>query len=172
MGNYSYFLFLKPDMRYLILIAGFIFFHTAVQAQVERDTILSRCPVRITDTVSVNNFFIEARPATLKVYRVRGDLTIVIEQRDQFFSLFFHEKRLRNTTYDIEPASKGRGSVEATYSFKSGDQVAYINVASGTIQSSFDKERKMWKIKVDGIITNLTDRTLTYYKAKAEFWVK
>ncbi len=159
-------------MRYLILIAGFIFFHSAVQAQQARDTVLSRCPVRITDTVSGNNFFIEARPATLKVYRVKGDLTIVIEQRDQFFSLFFHEKRLRNTKYDIEPASKGRGSVEATYSFKSGDQVAYINVAKGTIQSSFDKEKKMWKLKVDGLISNLTDRTLTYYKAKADLWVK
>ncbi len=159
-------------MRYLILITGFFFFHSSLQAQVERDTVLSRCPVRITDTVSVNNFFIEARPATLKVYRVRGDLTIVIEQRDQFFSLFFHEKRLRNTTYDIEPASKGRGSVEVTYSFKSGDQVAYINVASGTIQSTFDKEKKMWKVKVDGLIANLTERTLTYYKAKADFWVK
>ena len=78
------------------------------------------CPVFITDTVSVNNFFIEARPATLKVYRVRGDLTIVIEQRNQFFSLFFHEKRLRNTTYDIEPGSKSRGEVEVAYSFKSG----------------------------------------------------
>jgi len=55
---------------------------------------LSRCPVFITDTVSVNNFFIEARPATLKVYRVRGDLTIVIEQREQFFSLFFMKRGL------------------------------------------------------------------------------
>lgn len=140
-------------------------------SQVSRDTVLSRCPVYITDTVSVNNFFLEARPATLKVYRVRGDLTIVIEQRDQFFSLFFHEKRLRNTTYDIEPGSKGRGEVEVAYSFKSGDQVAFINVSDGKIESSFDKEKKMWRVKLNGIITNMSDRTLTYYRAKAEFWV-
>ena len=133
---------------------------------------LSRCPVYITDTVSVNNFFIEARPATLKVYRVKGDLTIVIEQRDQFFSLFFHEKRLRNTTYDIQPGSKGRGEVEVAYSFKSGDQVALISVSNGKIESSFDKEKKMWKVKVNGIITNMSDRTLSYYRAKAEFFVK
>ncbi|MGQ0739920.1 MAG: hypothetical protein ACT4OJ_12755 [Bacteroidota bacterium] len=141
-------------------------------SQVSRDTVLSRCPVFITDTVSVNNFFIEARPATLKVYRVRGDLTIVIEQRDQFFSLFFHEKRLRNTTYDIEPGSKSRGEVEVAYSFKSGEQVAFINVSDGTIQSSYDKEKKLWKIKVNGIITNMSDRTLSYYRARAEFTLK
>lgn len=158
-------------MRYIILLFSLSFALSAF-SQVSRDTVLSRCPVYITDTVSVNNFFLEARQATLKVYRVRGDLTIVIEQRDQFFSLFFHEKRLRNTTYDIEPGSKGRGEVEVAYSFKSGDQVAFINVADGKIESSFDKEKKMWKVKVNGIITNMSDRTLTYYRAKAEFWVR
>ncbi len=158
-------------MRRLIL---FICISLSVSgfSQVSRDTVLSRCPVFITDTVSVNNFFLEARPVTLKVYRVRGDLTIVIEQRDQFFSLFFHEKRLRNTTYDIEPGSKGRGEVEVAYSFKSGDQVAFINVSDGKIESSYDKTKKIWKIKVNGIITNMSDRTLSYYRARAEFTVK
>ena len=42
----------------------------SASSQISRDTVLSRCPVYITDTVSVNNFFLEARPATLKVYRV------------------------------------------------------------------------------------------------------
>lgn len=141
-------------------------------SQESRDTVLGRCPVYITDTVSVNNFFIEARPATLKVYRVRGDLTIVVEQKDQFFSLFFHDKRLRNTTYDIQPGSKSRGEVEAAYSFKSGDQVALISVSSGKIECSFDKEKKMWKLKVNGLITNMADRTLSYYRAKADLWLK
>jgi hypothetical protein len=151
----------------------FLFFIiTSGNAQESRDTVLSRCPVFITDTVSVNNFFIEARPATLKVYRVRGDLTIVIEQKDQFFSLFFHERKLRNTTYKIEPGSRGRNEVETTYSFRSGDQSAYINVSNGTIQSTFDKDKKMWKLKVNGMIASMSDRTLSYYKARAEFWVK
>lgn len=158
-------------MRRLLLLAS-IFLSVSASSQVSRDTVLFRCPVYITDTVSVNNFFLEARPATLKVYRVRGDLTIVIEQRDQFFSLFFHEKRLRNTTYDIEPGSKSRGEVEVAYSFKSGDQVAFINVSDGKIESSFDKEKKMWHVKVNGIITNMSDRTLSYYRAKADLWVK
>lgn len=142
------------------------------RAQVSRDTVLSRCPVYITDTVSVNNFFLEARPATLKVYRVRGDLTIQVEQRDQFFTLFFHEKRLRNTTYDIEPGSRGRGEVEAAYSFRSGDQTALISLTDGKIESTFDKEKKMWRVKVNGIITNMSDRTLSYYRVRTELWLK
>lgn len=155
-----------------ILIALFIFLSLAGYSQESRDTLLNRCPVFITDTVSSNNFFIEARPATLKVYRVRGDLTIVVEQKDQFFSLFFHDKRLRNTTYDIQPGSRSRGEVEAAYSFKSGDQVALINVSSGKIECTFDKEKKMWKVKVSGMITNIADRSVSYYRAKAELWVK
>jgi hypothetical protein len=144
----------------------------SASSQISRDTVLSRCPVYITDTVSVNNFFLEARPATLKVYRVKGDLTVVVEQRDQFFSLYFHEKKLRNTTFDIEPASKGRGEVEAAYSFKSGDQTALISLSDGKIESSFDKDKKMWKLKVNGTITNMSDRTLSYYRVRTELWLK
>lgn len=159
---------MKPVLVTIILLFTF----TASRSQLSRDTVLNRCPVYITDTVSSNNFFLEARPATLKVYRVRGDLTIVVEQKDQFFSLFFHDKKLRNTTYDIEPGSRSRGEVEVAYSFKSGDQVALINVSDGKIESSFDKEKKMWKLKVSGLISNMADRTVSYYKAKAELWVK
>jgi len=144
----------------------------SASSQISRDTVLSRCPVYITDTVSVNNFFLEARPATLKVYRVKGDLTVVVEQRDQFFSLFFHEKKLRNTTFDIEPGSKGRGEVEAAYSFKSGDQTALISLSDGKIESSFDKDKKMWRLKVNGTITNMSDRTLSYYRVRTELWLK
>ena len=155
---------------FFILIA--LFFAGPMQAQVQRDTVLSRCPVFITDTVSNNNFFIQARPATLKVYRVRGDLTVVVEQKEQHFSLFFHEKRLRSTTYKIEPGSKGKNEVESSYSFSSGDQVAYIILSSGSIQSSFDKEKKVWNLKVSGVITNMSDRTLSYYRVKADLVVK
>lgn len=144
----------------------------SASSQISRDTVLSRCPVYITDTVSVNNFFLEARPATLKVYRVKGDLTVVVEQRDQFFSLFFHEKKLRNGTFDIEPGSRGRGEVEAAYSFKSGDQTALISLSDGKIESSFDKDKKMWRLKVNGTITNMSDRTLSYYRVRTELWLK
>ena len=76
-------------MRSLTFILLILVSFTA-PAQQERDTILRRCPLFITDTVSSNNFFIEGLPATLKVYRVSGDLTIAIQQRDQFFTMFFH----------------------------------------------------------------------------------
>ena len=158
-------------MKFLFILIAF-FFAASVQAQVERDSVMNRCPVFITDTVSNNNFFIQARPATLKVYRVKGDLTIVVEQRDQFFSLFFHEKRLRNTTYKIEKGSKGRGEVEASYSFKSGDQVAFIPISTGSVQSTYDKEKKVWNLKVNGMLTNMSDRTLTYYKVRSDLVVK
>jgi hypothetical protein len=159
-------------MRYFILVLIAIASSFTVQAQQERDTTLSRCPVAVTDTVSSNNFFIEARPAVLKVYRVRGKLTIRVEQRDQYFTLLFHSKRLKNGTYDIEPGSKARSEVEATYSFRSGEQVAYIVLSGGYIESAFDKTKNMWRIKVNGKITNLADQTLSYYRVKADLWVK
>lgn len=158
-------------MHRLVIIC-MLFLSSVSLAQDSRDTVLSRCPVYITDTVSVNNFFLEARPATLKVYRVRGDLTIQVEQKDQFFTLFFHEKRLRNTTYDIEPGSRGRGEVEAAYSFRSGDQTALISLTDGKIESSYDKEKKMWRVKVNGVITNMSDRTLSYYRVRTDLWLK
>lgn len=148
-----------------------LFYCISVQGQQQRDTILKRCPVAITDTVSVNNFFIEGLPATLKVYRVKGKLTIQVQQKDQFFTLFFHEKKLKNTTYDITRGSGGKGEVEATYSFKSGDQASYINVSSGKVVSVFDKEKNMWRIKVNGMIANMVDKSVTYYRARGDFYI-
>jgi hypothetical protein len=144
----------------------------SVCAQQERDTVLKRCPIAITDTMTSNNFFIEALPSTLKVYRVKGKLTIQVQQKDQFFTLFFHDKKLRNSTYTIEMGSRGRSEIEATYSFKSGDQASYINVARGKVESAFDKEKGMWHVKVNGMIANLVERSVTYYRAKADLWVK
>ncbi|MFM2139657.1 MAG: hypothetical protein RJA57_1964 [Bacteroidota bacterium] len=141
-------------------------------AQTERDTVLTRCPVSITDTVTQNNYFVESRQATLKVYRVRGKLTIAVEQRDQLFSLFFHDRRLRTGTYDIVPGSRGSREVEGTYSFKSGDQAAYINFASGTIQVVYDKEKALWSLKVRGLLSTMGDRGLSYFRVKGDLLVK
>lgn len=160
-------------MKRILLLLGIIFSVNA-NSQTQRDTVLSKCPVWITDTASANNFFIEARPATLKVYRVKGDLTIVVEQKDQLFSLFFHTKRLstRGGSYTIEPGSRGSGEVESTYSFKSGDQVAYINVSKGSIQTTYDKAKKMWNLKVTGWISNMSGSGVSYYRVKADLNVK
>ena len=155
-----------------LLVVVFLFSCATVFSQQTRDTVLSRCPVFITDTVSVNNFFIEGRSCTLKVYKVRGDLTVQIEQKNQFFTLFFHTNKLKNTKYDIAMGSKARGEVEVAYSFKSGDQSSFISVSKGTVESTFDKEKKMWKLKVNGLISNAVERTVTYYRAKADLWIK
>jgi len=154
----------------------FLFFVICVSlcafAQQERDTILRRCPVFITDTITSNNFFLEAQPATLKVNRVKGDLTVAIQQRDQFFTIFFHEKKLSTTKYKIAVGSRGNNEVEAKYSFRSGEQVSYVNVSKGTIESSFDKEKDMWRLKVNGLIANLVERSVTYYKVKVDLYLR
>ena len=156
----------------LLTLSFIMMVSLCASAQETRDTVLSRCPVFITDTATSNNFFIEARPATLKVYRVRGDLTIAIEQKDQFFTMFFRGKGLRNGKYKINLNPDGKGEVAAKYSFRSGDQVSYVNVANGGIETSYDKEKKIWKVKVTGMIANLVERSVTYYRVKADFTIK
>lgn len=157
-------------MRTFILLL-FLFFFGSLSAQEVRDTILRPCPVYITDTASSNNFFIEGLPVTLKVYRVRGELTIQFEQRDQFFTIFFHIKRLRNKTYKLESGSGKRKEVEAAYSFRSGDQVSSISVSDGKLVVSFDKEKNMWHMNITGTIRNMVERSVTYYLVKSDFYI-
>lgn len=159
--------------RSLLLVSLLI--SSSVFGQTSRDTVLSKCPVFITDTLTNNNYFIEARPATLKVYRVKGDLTIVVEQKDQLFSLFFHCKRLGTKgpeKYTIAPGTRGKDEVESTYSFKSGDQVAYINVAKGTITSTYDKAKKTWSLKILGWVNNMAGSGVSTYRVKADLLIR
>ena len=161
----------KSFMRILsIIILVLISFN--VQAQEERDSTLRNCPVHITDTISSNNFFIEARPSVLKVYRVKGKLTVAVEQKGQFVSLYFHVKRLKTGTYSIAPGSRGSKEVEAIYSFKSGDQASYIAISSGKIDVSFNKETDHWVLKLNGMIANLVERSVTYYKVFGDLNIK
>ncbi len=145
----------------------FLVFSLSASAQQERDTVYRRCPLYITDTVSNNNFFIEGLPATITVDRLKGNLKVIIKQKDQFFTLFFADKRLKNTKYKI-----GGKGLTAKYSFRSGDQVSYVDVASGTAETSFDKDKQLWRIKVNGLIANLVERSVTYYKVRTDFYVR
>ena len=158
-------------MRTFIL-SLFIISSLTVSAQQERDTIYRRCPLYITDTVSSNNFFIEGLPATITVDRVKGDLKIIIKQKDQFFTMFFRDKRLKNTKYKFSVSPDGGNELIAKYSFRSGDQVSYVNVSSGTIDVTFDKEKKLWRLKVNGMIANLVERAVTYYRVRADFYIR
>ncbi len=158
-------------MRSFIL-SLFMVFTLSASAQEERDTVLKRCPIFILDTATNNNFFIEARPATLKVYRVKGDLTVVVEQREQLFTIFFGIKRLKNAKYKISTTPNGKSEIAAKYSFHAGDQVSYVNVSSGTVEVLFDKEKEVWLIKVNGLIANYVERTISYYKVKGDLAIK
>src|SRR5690242_2124738 len=117
-------------MRIVILVAGSILISLSVSAQKEMDTIVKRCPVYITDTTGYNNYFLEFQPATIRVDVAKGDLSIVVEQRDQFFSMFFGKKRLENRVYKIKSSAKKNNEVAAKYSFRAGDQVSYVTVTS------------------------------------------
>lgn len=158
-------------MRISIVVIGVLLSFCA-RAQEERDTTLKRCPIFITDTVSNNNFFIEGRPATIKVYRVKGDLTIVIEQKDQFFTIFFNERKLSGGLYKIAVNSRKNTQVAAKYSFRSGDQVSYVNVSSGTVDVSFDEAKQHWHLKLNGLIANIVERSVSYYRTRADFFIK
>lgn len=149
-----------------------LFFSGLLSAQELRDTILKPCPLYITDTASSNNFFIEGLPVTLKVYRVRGELTVQFEQRDQFFTIFFHAKKLKAKTYKLERGSGSRKEVEAAYSFKSDGQVSSIPVSSGKLDVSFDNEKNMWRMNIIGTIRNMVERSVTYYRVKSDFYIK
>jgi hypothetical protein len=157
-------------MRVLLLISFMLVFSLAVNAQEERDTVYKRCPVFITDTVSQNNFFLEGMAATVKVFRVKGKLTVVVQQRDQYFTLFFHDKHLKSGKYKMFVGAKKGNEVEAKYSFRSGQQVSYVDVSSGTVEASFDKEKDLWHLKVAGLMANLVERSVTYYRVRSDLY--
>jgi hypothetical protein len=158
-------------MRIYFLVIVILYSLTTF-AQEERDTVLKRCPVYITDTVSSNNFFLEFQPSTIKVYRGKGKLVVEIRQRDQFFTMIFRDKKLDDKKYKIRVGAHDNDEVEAKYSFRSGQQVSYVDVSSGTVETSFDKEKDLWHFKVNGLLKNLVERSITYYKVKADFYIR
>jgi len=155
-------------IQFLVIV---MMFSLATSAQEERDTVLKRCPVYITDTVSSNNFFLEFQPSTIKVYRGKGKLVVEIRQRDQYFTMFFKDKKLDDKKYKIRVGARDNDEVEAKYSFRSGQQVSYVDVSSGLVETTFDKEKDLWHIKVNGLLKNLVERSITYYKVKADFYI-
>ena len=158
---------MKFILPFLILFSSL-----SLAAQEEGDSTYKRCPVWITDTVSNNNFFIEARPAVVKVYRTKGNLVVVVEQREQFFTIFFNDRKLTNGQYKIMVTARKNDQVAAKYSFRSDDQVSYVNVANGTVDVNYDEEKKHWHIKLNGMIANLVERSVSYYRARANFYIK
>lgn len=147
-------------------------FASAAFAQKETDTVYKRCPVFITDTVSTNNFFLEFQPATISVSRAKGNLTVRITQRDQFFTIRFRTSKLKKSKYKITVDANNRNEADAKYSFRSGGSASFVDVANGTIETSFDKEKDAWHLKLNGMIANLVERSVTYYRVRADFYIK
>ena len=151
----------------LFIIA--LLFSSFLQAQKTSDSLYRKCPVAVMDTVTGNNYFIERQSAQVKVYRLSGDLRIVVEQRNQFFTIMFHLRKLKNKAkYTISSDAAARDEVTAKYSFKSGEDVAYIDVSSGQVETTYDKVTKLWRIKLTGLIANLGESRVSYFKAKAD----
>ncbi len=157
--------------RFLIL--GFFFLLPVFAiGQQERDTTLNRCPVYITDTLTSNNFFLEHQPSTIRVYRAKGALVIVVEQRDQYFSLFFKDRKLKSgSKYKIGTGAGKKVAVNAKYSFRSGGTASYVNVASGFVEAFYDKEKEHWQVKVTGLMPNMVGRSVTYFRVRADFFI-
>jgi hypothetical protein len=159
-------------MKLIILMMG-ILMSFSVSAQKEEDTLYKRCPVSVLDTATGNDYFSEHQPATVTTSRSGGDIKIVIEQRNQFFTLFFHARKFKSKgKYKIMPDAISNDEVSAKYSFRSGESVAYIDVSKGTIETLYDKATKLWHIKLIGLIANLGDTRVTYFKASADFYIR
>lgn len=159
---------MKSIFFFVALVLSFTAF-----SQHEGDTLYKRCPVAIKDEATGNNYFIEHQPATIKTYRSNGHYTIVIEQKNQLFTMFFQTRKLSSKgKYKFAVGADNNNEVKAKYSFKSGTDVAYIDVSSGKIETSYDKVTKLWRIKAEGLIANLGETKVSYFKATADFYIK
>jgi hypothetical protein len=158
---------MKRLLSVLLLIISF-----SAAAQKDSDSLYRQCPVAVLDTATGNNYFIEHQSAKVKVYRNGGEIRVVIEQKNQFFTIFFHTKKLKTKgKYAISSDAAARDEVSAKYSFKSGESTAYIDVSSGMAETSYDKASKLWHIKLTGLIANLGETRVSYFKAKADLFI-
>jgi hypothetical protein len=156
----------------IIFFITFLLVALSAFSQHEGDSLYKRCPVAVKDTATGNNYFIEHQAATVKTYRNNGNYTIVIEQKNQFFSIFFQTKKLSSKgKYKITVGDAGNNEAKVKYSFRSGESVAYIDVISGKVETTYDKTTKLWHIKLSGLIANMGETRVTYFKATADFYI-
>ncbi|MBI5857433.1 MAG: hypothetical protein HZB42_07260 [Sphingobacteriales bacterium] len=159
-------------MRFLIILVTILASLPAI-SQKDGDSTYSRCPVSLTDTTTGNNYFIEHLPAKVKTYRNHGNFTVVIEQKSQFLTIFFNSRKLSSKgKYSISVGESGRGDVTAKYSFKSGESVAYLDVSSGKVETSYDKASKLYHVTLVGLVANMGDTKVTYFKIKSDLFLR
>ncbi len=46
--------------------------------------------------------------------------------------------------------------------------MAYIDVSSGKVETTYDKVTKLWRVKLTGLIANLGESRVSYFKATAD----
>ena len=158
----------------IIFFFAMLLVSSSAFSQHEGDSLYRRCPVAIKDTATGNNYFIEHQSANVKTYRNKGNYTIVIEQKNQFFTMFFNVRGFntkKKSTFRISPDANNNGELSAKYSFRSGASVAFIDVSSGKAEVTYDKATKLWHIKLTGLVANMGDTRVTYFKATADFYV-
>lgn len=143
-----------------------------VTAQQEGDTLFSRCPVAVTDTSGYNNYFTSHQGATVKVERIRNKLVITIQQKEQFFTMFFKQKKLSEKKYSIVVGADDKDELDAKYSFRAGGRASFINVNNGTVNITYNEEKQLWNLKINGVLKNLEERTVRLYKVKADISFK
>ncbi len=156
----------------IIFLISILLFSSSAFSQREGDTTYKRCPVAIKDTATGNNYFIEHQPASIKTYRNNGNYTIVIEQKGQFLTMFFRTRKLSlKGKYSISNDANNKNELSAKYSFRSGESVAFIDVSSGRVETTYDKVTKLWRIKLTGLIANMGGSGVSYFKATADFYI-
>jgi hypothetical protein len=153
-------------------IIALLLFAVELNAQETGDTTYSRCPIAITDTSGYNNYFTSHQSAVVKVEKIKGNITITIQQREQYYTIFFNGKKLSAKTYKIKTNADDKSEVYARYSFRSAGRASYVETTSGTMEVSYNKETKLWNLKVNGILSNLVERNVAFYKVKADFSIK
>ncbi len=155
-----------------LIIFSFLLISLASSAQREGDTLYARCPVAVLDTATGNNYFIAHQSAKVKAYKAHGDFVVVVEQKGQFLTMYFHSRFKNKKKYQISLDDGGRKDMSAKYSFRSGESVAFIDVSSGVAETTYDKTTKLWHVVLSGLIANMGDTRVTYFKAKADFYIK
>lgn len=141
-------------------------------AQEEGDTLYMRCPVAVTDTSGYNNYFTSYQSATVKVERIKKNIVITVQQKEQFFTMFFIQKNFSEKKYSIVLGADDKDELDAKYSFRSGGRVSFINVSTGTVDITYNKEKQLWNLKINGVLKNLEERSVRLYKVKADISFK
>lgn len=167
------YLFSPPGyiMKYLLSVV-FICCTAVMHAQKSGDTVYTRCPIAITDTSGYNNYFTSHQPATVKVEKLKGNIVITVQQREQYYTMFFRTKKFSDKKYKIVVGAGDKNELDAKYSFRSAGRASYVNTTSGTVEIKFNKDTQLWDLKINGMLSNLVERSVAYYKVKADFSIK